>query len=249
MSMPDKTKFEGWWGLQESSGTRYDDTGNGRHLTDYHTVLQGSGHVQDNSANFERDNSEALYRADESWQVPASYVTMGGWGWRESAHTGPIIGKGQRYQNSSYGLYVSSDNKANFRVCNNGTELQNGYTVSTSAVIPTSSWIFIIGWADEVNNNMGVRVYNTSGSIVSQAVDTSWGGNIGSSGYKFTLGNVATGEPYEGADLGKWDGLMEQVFFYNGIFTSEEESWMVNSGAGRQWLSFIAGGANQVITI
>lgn len=59
----DVTNLEGAWLLNETSGTRYDQSVNSNDLTDNNTALYGTGQFG-NAADFERDNSEYLSITD-----------------------------------------------------------------------------------------------------------------------------------------------------------------------------------------
>src|SRR3972149_5076810 len=78
------TGLQGWWKLDEASGTRFDSGPNGNNLTDNNTVGNVAYNYWDNlenSADFEFSNSDYLNITDAA-QVgldPADFISIAAW--------------------------------------------------------------------------------------------------------------------------------------------------------------------------
>lgn len=233
MALPDQADFVAWWGLQEASGTRSDETSNGNDLTSEGTggVGQGTGIVDTNAADFESGDNDRLKitNASQTGLNITGDMTVGGWFKAEDSDNGTLIGK---YTNAANGQYL-------FRIQGNnnrwGLTLVSGGVATTDwavdATIGTGTFYFLVAVYDA---SAGTVEYYRDGSSIDTG--TGYASSIGTSTTDFYLGSFQSGT------ANNYDGLMEQVFVADVAFTASQVSSLYNSGAGTTWAD-LAGGA------
>ena len=104
--------MQGWWRLEEESGTRYDGSPNGNHLADHDTVGWGTGQIG-RAADFEAGNGEYLSISDtvQSGLDVTGSLTLVGWMNPESLDSLQILAARYEYgvTNRAYRFDVRED--------------------------------------------------------------------------------------------------------------------------------------------
>jgi hypothetical protein len=221
LTNPGTTNLIAWWSLNEASGTRNDSHG-ANHLTDNNTVLFSASGIKSNAADLERDTSESLSIASNAnLQMGDIDFTMFGWVKAETLNDfATIISKRQSVTLPEYQLYYASG-KFSF-VTANSSNVGTTITADTPAV-STGTWYFIVAWHNASANTLNIQVNNgtvyTDASPVTPRTDT----------FVFQLG------AQQSPAAGFWDGLIDEVGIYKKVLTSDERTWLYNSGAGRSY--------------
>ena len=228
MGNPGVADLIAWWTLNEESGTRADSHGSNT-LADNNTVLYAAGKIG-NAADFERSTSEYLSIADNAALSFADEdFTIGAWVKPESynAQNAGIMGKYSIIGGDlEYELYYSAGAaKFKFIVSNDGTA--SAEAISTTGSVATGSWHFVVGWHDSVNNEIGIQV--SGGTDFTTAHTT----GVNDGALNFNIGQRAGGLNY-------WDGLVDEAFVYGRVLTSDERTWLYNSGSGRTYSDIIS---------
>ena len=220
----DKTSLVAWWSLNETSGTRNDSHGS-NHLADGNTVLYGTG-KQGNAADFERDNSEYLYIADNAALSMGDIdFTVGAWVNVESTAVSGIVLSKYDYgaTQREFQLEVTSAPYAQFIVSNNGTATVIAQW-NTSA-LSTGTWYFLVAWHDAAANTINIQVNN--GTAVSTAHTT----GVLSGTSPFAIGSRFN----SGTPISFFDGLVDEAFVFKRVLTADEKTWLWNGGNGRAY--------------
>jgi hypothetical protein len=221
-----------FWELEEASGTRVDAHGT-NDLTDNNTVLQGTGKVV-SCADFERDNTEYLSRADNADLSTGDIdFTIAAWVTLESftaAHT--VWGKwGSTNGVREYWLYCWTNlDRFQFTV-QDGDGAVNADALGAPS---TGTWYFIVCWHDATANTVNIQVNNGTVNSVSYSfgiVDTTAPFHIGA--------NAENGSNHH------WDGLIDQVGFWKRVLTADERTELYNSGNGLSYAAMSGGAADQ----
>ena len=222
------TDLIAYWDLDETSGTRADSHTNGLDLTDNNTVGSGLGvDGVSTAADFELDNSEYLSRASESASQPSatSGFTVCGWARLEGyGFYGPVLAK----DDVSSRTFVLMPN-------NSGDSLPamhvNGDSIKAlwGAQLNLDTWYFIVGWWDPADGKAYIQVNN--GTPVASA---GTGTVITDGTATITIGALGDGSTY------KYDGRMQSVGYWNRVLTSDERTWLYNSGSAARTYAEVA---------
>jgi len=206
----DKTSLISWWSLDEESGTRNDSHGT-NHLTDVNTVEYASG-KKSNAARFVSSNAERL-SCDSNTTLQMGQeqdFSLLAWVYFDSLSVVHVMAKPGEY-------YLYTPNNGSFYFYNEVNEA----AVAIPGGILSSTWYFIVGWYDAVNNRIGILVNNTYGQELSSA-GRAVGTNALSLGGNTTWGGYLTGRIDEAAILKR-------------LLTNDEKTWLYNDGAGRAY--------------
>jgi hypothetical protein len=226
----DKTGLISWWSLDETSGTRADSHGT-NDLTDVNTVGYASGKIS-NAGDFEADNNESLYIASNSDVTTGNIdFTFCGWAYFESlggAGTGRVIA-GKYDTNATikrewllYRERVGGTGFLTFAVSSSGTAITDTIQVVDPSL---STWYFYVCWHDSVNNTINLQINN--GTPISK----SYSAGVATSSARFALGALlSNNSPYAPYAM---DGLIDEASFWKRVLTSDERTWLYNSGNGR----------------
>lgn len=222
------TGLSAWWGLNETSGTRYDSHSNGLDLNDNNTVGSATG-LLSNAASFNKANSEYFNAADDS---ALDFTTE---------FTASLWLKQVPYAGSNYEVYIA---KGSFT--SSSFTIYNRYSVSTlkillnynnilaqfnllSFTISTSSFDHLVVRYDgsQPTNATKLRVFKN---------------NVELTGSGSFLGTVPTslldraGDLYVGYQPGQsssyFSGEMDEVGLWSRALTTDEIADLYNSGAG-----------------
>jgi hypothetical protein len=220
---PGTTNLQGWWSLDETSGTRY-DAHSTNDLTDNNTVLYGTG-IKFNAGDFESTNSESLTISDNAALSTGNIsFSVGCWVKPESTGIyGGILSKG-RYSGSTeeFIFYQDISNKFIFATSPNGTTFTSSSATSSQSA-SAGTWAFVIGWHEAGGLNY-IQVDN--GAIAQSASAVTPVDRAG----VFSIGLMSTslGEKYN-------DGLIDECFYYKKVLSADEREYLYNSGAGREY--------------
>lgn len=211
-----------WWPLNEQSGQRR-GVHAGLDLTDNNTVTGADG-VGSLASQFTRANSEYLSRSSES-AVQMGDIDCTFTAWVNLETTG-----------SEGHAFISKDTTAaGGREFNLQLNLGSGlfrFVVSgdgsTAAVVDdsttgapsTGSWYFIIGYHDAGNNEIGIS------TNVGTAVTASHTTGIVSGSTEFRLGRFAA------SGAANVNGRIQRVGMWKRLLTSDEQTFLYNSGRG-----------------
>jgi hypothetical protein len=221
MSNPGATGLVSCWSLNETSGNRADLYG-GNTLTDNNTVGYATGKVG-NAADFELDTSE--YFTGNGYSLASKSFTIAGWVNLESKTANRIIASQWDFANNRRQwqlIYQQSTDRFVFQMTTDGTFTTAFSASADSFGSPsTGTWYYIVG------------TYNRGTSIsisINGTTDTTNTANLmyttQTAGYGMGMYNPVGGTNY-------YDGLMDEFIFYERALTSDEISWLYNSGNGR----------------
>ena len=210
------------WKLEETSSTRNDSKGS-NHLTDNNTVASATGKLG-TAADFEVANSEYLSIADNTDLSTGDIdFTFALWVQLESKTANMFFatkqaGAGVREYNTQYNSAVD---RFRFGVSNDGTATVN---VDASALgsPSTATWYFIVVWHDATANTINIQV--NDGTVNSASHTT----GVFNSTAAFTLGATGTPASYH-------DGLIDNVYFWKRVLTTDERTALYNSGNGKDY--------------
>lgn len=221
--MGDTTGLQGAWLLNETSGTRVDETANNNDLTDNNTVTSRTGQFG-NAAEFVTANSEYLSIADAS-QTGLDFAgdfTIGAWAYFDAASGNQVViakhnntGNQRSYQ--IYVEFVASQGKIHFAISDDGTNTGNflDFTGSTTT-LAAATWYHIAG-----------RLSGTTQEIFLNAVSdgsTTRVGTAFNATSAFVLGATNDGG---GAFIG---GAIDEAFAFSRALSTAEISDIKDNG-------------------
>lgn len=235
MSSPGTTNLEAWWELNEESGARADAHG-ANALTDNNTVLFNAAGIQGNAADFELSNDEYLNITDNaSLSMGDIDFTVGAWCQMEAkaGATMVVLGKWTAQNDErEYQIYWSQpDDRFAFRVSSDGLDSTPELADELGGV-SIATWYFILAWHDSVNNTINIQV--NDGTVDSAA----YAAGVFDGVAEFIVGAHKNAL---GAIRVEWDGEIDEGFAYKKILTSDERTWLYNTGSGRAYADLTAG--------
>lgn len=226
---PDYTKFLRWFPMQEESGNIVDEIIAAEGV-DTNTVGYSTGHIGSNARQFTRADGDyfaipnpgdlTVYQTDMTigfWLRPEGY-------WTSGAYQYYIINGNTGAASWDWFFRLGYDGTYRFRANINGV-----MNVYQDSLMSGNNWYFVLISFDYGTGGTW-QVWNTSGTKIKEASssDSSAGSNTGNGWYIGRDTANATGT----------ECSMEQLFFYDGILTDDEKSWLVNGGDGREWTDF-----------
>lgn len=225
--------LKAYWSLEETSGTRADAHGS-NDLTDVNTVTSTTG-IQGTAASFDSANTESLEVSDpvDLRLGSDTSFTMAGWLRVPSAANTPVWAKASPFGGNQieYLLRYDADN-LRFRFFLQDGAVAHNHSVSLSS----ATWYFVIMWHDAAADTINVQVNNGTASSTSHT-----GGTTYYSGSLFALGRQA-------GSGGTFTGDLDEVGFWDRALTSDERTWLYNSGAGRSYADIVAEGSTGTAT-
>lgn len=220
-----ETNYKGVWHLGEASGTRYDSSGNGNHLTDNNTVTAGDGKVG-GGADFELTNSEYLDIADASqtglditgdisiktWinleQLPSvaggQFVITNKGNWGTDGQPGWYL---RVLDTNEIDLIFSSSLAGNFTETKTSAALDSGHVDALTQVVVT---------CDVSQGSSGIQIYLNGSPVSVSSVQNSATSIVDNSGI-FSLG----ARRLSGSSSGHFDGIMDEAGVYSGLFSAD----------------------------
>ncbi len=224
-------KLKGFWGLEETSGTRY-DRAHENTLTDNNTVLGTTKSNNTNMADFEDGNSEYLSLSDNTSVSTGDFdFTITAWVKAEAlSGLDAIVAKATNattrefllgYNNASSGVF-------DFNIYNSSGTNVGQATASDPGAPSANTWYYIVAWHDASADTVNIQVNNgTVGSTATSGSpsDTSASLRIGS---------------YDGTQF-YWDGVIGNVGYWKRKLTTEEKTALYNSGNGQNYNAMTTG--------
>jgi hypothetical protein len=224
------TGLVGYWKLDETSGTRYDSSGNSNHLIN-NNVGSGIGKF-DRAADFEANNKSdlAITDADQSSLDITGHLTIAAWIKPEtiSGSDGIIITKYNNDNNQrAYRISLYNDG-LRFIVSPNGTDYYYA-SVSPTNLIGVGEWTHIAG----VWDGNYLRVYINGRLVPNCDISTSlcdtngnnprrYTGGIFNSNARFMIANQDNLPNTQYPNGLYFDGMMDDVRIYKRSLNSNE---------------------------
>jgi len=210
-----------YWKLNEASGNALDSHGSNT-LTDVNGVSSQTGKIG-NARNFERDSGQS-FEADDNAdfsQGSDDSFTFGVWVNAESINNYMgIVGKDDNGSNREYGCYVIG-----------GTGVVRFYLqadmvgIEADTPLTTGNWFYLVFGYDGTLNELFISI---NGEPVATTSDST-GPTDGAA--DFTVGAIHPG-------LFRFDGLMDELGYWNRRLTNEEIAALYNSGSGLPYENF-----------
>lgn len=233
-------KITGYWSLEETSSTRFDETANDLDLTDNNTVGYTTGQ-QGNAADFEVDNTEYLSRANQAL-LQGGDTTYGLYGWlkAESLPSARAVVSKDGYPTAGwrdYMLYYSTSINAFYFVAFTATDTGQQVAASSYGSLSLDTWAFVSAWHRADQDTLYISV--DDGTVNTQA----YTGPLQSAGNAaFALGDRPSSSI-------PWDGVLDEWAWTQGDYlTAAEITWLYNSGSGRAYDDICTGGATATPT-
>ena len=218
-NLPQRSNIQGFWKLDETSGERADESGNGNNLSDYNTVGYSSSGKIDNAGDFEESNSEylSITDGDQTGLDITGSLSISFWAKWESLENNlyPVSKWRTTTPDRSYCFQVNINggNIIKFRTSSNG-EAGGIIDITSSTTITTGTWFHIVGVFDNSNNKNIIYVDNSSDDVANN-------NNIYNSIAAFNIGRTDGGPVY-------MDGLIDEVIIWNTALTATEVSKVYN---------------------
>ncbi len=219
----DTSNLEAAYLLNETSGTRIDETANGNDLTDNNTVTSGTGQFG-NGASFEKANSEYLSITDASQTGLdiTGNLTLLAWINIDASDGNGAFFIDKNGVNTGYGIRENASQTLGFLL--GGTDsgvsssIGTGTLTHVAAVYNGSTGeIFLDGVSDVVDNSPGTPAANSD---------------------EFRLGLGSTGGE-------NWDGIMDEAAVFSRDLSSSEINDIMDNGLE----AFISPPRNRLIII
>jgi hypothetical protein len=221
------TSLEAYWKLEETSGTRLDETANNYDLPDNNTVLSGTG-KQGTCADFEQSNSEWLGGGGTGL-----VTAIGSGDWSMSAWVNPesisgaqgtwgqgIIGNNNSEADGSFQVYVDTAGEI---LVGKFTGTDDQRVTSTAPLSTLATWYHVVVTYDSGGDAVTIYVDN---STVSHSSGGSPGTGWGTTG-------VVLGSQWGNGSAGYgWDGLIDEVGVWSKELSAAEVSTLYNGGDG-----------------
>lgn len=219
-----------YWKLDEASGTRNDSKGT-NHLTSNNGVTQDNGKLG-KGASFTRASNQYLSVADNASLTPGSALSISMWVYRSGGQTFELISKQDYSSNGSWRMEVNSavGGESRFYFTTSVSDAGVHYGVTPSGLIADATWAHLVWVYDgsQVGNagrlkcwvNGSAQTLTFSGSSVPSSLpdDTT----------DLRLGNLFLA----GAPFFSFNGVLDDVGYWNRAITSTEVSLLYAGGSG-----------------
>lgn len=223
---PRRIGLAGYWRLEEASGTRYDRSKNGNHLTSNNTVGQTTGVSANtgNCATFTAASSQYLsIAANSTFQMTNTSFTVTGWLMMTTTNTlYRFAGQYDSGANQRAWLllfFLAGNPQFQFIVSSNGTATSS-LVMTHSGTINPNTWHFFAAYYDGTKQAM---------SIDNGTVDTlTYSSGVSASTAALTLGTALN----SGAVLNPLGGRLDEVGIWKRVLTAAEITFLYNAGSG-----------------
>lgn len=204
-------------------------------LTESGLVGSATGIVS-GARDYESGDSDFFYRSSHS-TFQFGDNTRGFMAWvRLESKTGShmsILTKTTDGEGEYFLAYNNSDDRFKFDVFGGSSWGSAGSVTAESLGSPsTATWYLVVAWHDAAANTLNIQVNN--GTIDS----SSHSAGVHSAAGDFCIGgNTAFGQYF--------DGLIDEVFHFDGSPSDDDLTWAYNFGNGRtydEWQDYISGG-------
>ena len=212
------TNLQGYWTLDEASGTRADSSGNGNSLTDVNTVTQAAGKLT-NAAQFTSANRERLTINDNtSLSMGDIDFTLCCWVYFDSLNEQGLVVKWNGTGDEYTIYYNGGMNRIAFGVDGGGGLVQ--VAADALGTPSTATWYFVCAWHDSVANTINIQVNNGTINTVSHSA------GVQDSNGVFRLGEIS------GNYL---NGRLDGVGVWKRVLTQSERAYLYNYGGGNDY--------------
>jgi hypothetical protein len=226
------TDLISFWSLEETGGTDVRDDAHGSNdLTPTGSTIVGASGLVGNAIDFEFNSGGDLRIASNSTvQTGDIAFTFVGWFNRESAAAtvdGALITK-QGMTNGEYGIWLDTvTQNLQFAAWGTSGYGSGGTVTNTTAIASDSTWYFFVAEHDPTANTLTLAINNGTPASTSHSA----GAFVSTSTFRIGGGDF----------LNPWDGMVDQVGFWKRTLTTDEKTWLYNSGAGRTYAEIVAG--------
>ena len=242
-----------WLGLNETSGNFHDWVDTSRSFT-RSNVAQIAGLSSKWGGDLEQGTPSKIYIADAPWNTFGDEsITMGAWLKPETFNAqwdsggfnyelSAIIAKAESLNDHEYLLGFDASRRPVFYMSDGASHVWDDTATGALASISNGNKALILGGYNASANEVFVKIYNDSGTLVTSDTTAASPG-FGTSSDSVPLwigGQQETAAAGDGTHY--WDGIIDEPFMYSGIFSTDEEEWMVNGGNGRQYSDLLLGG-------
>jgi hypothetical protein len=212
---PGITNLVAWWSLNETSGTRYDSHGL-NHLTDNNTVGYEAG-IQGNAALFLHDNAEYLSEPDAAdISLGDEDFTFAFWvKFNTLVDNTGLIGKWSAQKEYTI---VYTNTKIYFSLANSSDVQTN---VISTGVPTTGRWYFIVARYNAATDQAFLQLDDATTNTATHS------GGIRDGSNALSMGKYS--------NLTSCNCSIDQVSFYKRALSSDELTWLYNSGNGREY--------------
>lgn len=210
-----------YWDLDETSGSRAAAFQAGSlTLTDPATAGSAAGKLG-NAVDLVDSSSQYLSVSDNaSLSMCNCDFTLACWVFFDALSSARFVlekGNANAASTDEYALYFASGpQRMSMRISDGTTRT----AANDTTVLSTGTWYFVLGYYDSTNNLIGVQVNNNTATTVSQ-----------SNGAQDSTGTFYIGQAGNGASF--LDGRVDMVMIWKRLLTSDEKTYLYNSGNGR----------------
>lgn len=226
---PLRNGLVGYWRLEESSGTRFDCSKNGNHLTSNNSVGQAAGvsGYTGSAASFVSASSQYLDRASNtSLQVGDIDFTIAAWVKLNATTTFQTIASkyqttgDQREYQLMFDNAVFATKRFVFLISSDGTVSGTNTVIASNFGEPAAlAWYHVVASHDSVNNKITISVNNGT------ANETSVTGGIFAGSSAFWIGGRNGAAQY-------MNGSIDEIGIWKRVLTAAERTQLYNAGLG-----------------
>lgn len=217
---PGTTGLVSWWSLNEASGDRADSHGS-NHLSPVATPGNATGKVG-SGVDLESSSGQYLTIAAAAQTGLGSAGSFSFGAWYKIETTGPTY----------FICSKRTTGAAEFTITTDGAGTAGCYLYFSPGFVPlqvnsvfaAGTWVFVVVGH---NSATGRACISVNGAAPTTAART-YGGSASA---PFNIGYDLSG------GLPKFDGVIDEAFYYTRWLTDDELLWLYNSGAGRAYSS------------
>lgn len=212
-----------FWEMEEASGSRADSViATANDLTDVNTVTQAAGKVG-NAASLASGTAERLtHTSNASLQTGEIDFTVAGWVFLNQVDTDHTLVSKYAASNYEYIVHILTTNRLRF--VTNRADGADDTVIYPTTTLSISTWYFFVAWFDNVNGLGWLQINNGTAE------------SSGSSVYAHTAGTADFIIGGRGDSGGFYlNGRIDQVGFWKRVLTTDERTWLYNSGNGRSY--------------
>jgi hypothetical protein len=218
-----------WWGMDESSGTRYDSHG-ANDLTAGGSETQAVGKVGSSVYFPVTAGSYLFHNANASLQTGDIDFSIACWARWVGLGSGTIACRYciQGNKREWRLVFVSGPPAVlRFVASADGTNLTN---LDSSFVFSTNTWYFIYAYHDAVNNKIGISINNGA----PEELDHAGGVYVSDEVISFGANKDAAG------NFGAYpNARVDEFGFWKRLLRESERTWLYNSGNGRGYANLL----------
>lgn len=211
-----RSSLVGYWRLEEASGTRYDCSKNGNHLTSNNSVGQGTG-VQTYCSTFVTSSSQRLGGGTNMLQLNANtFWTLAFWFKLTTTNTVQVFcSRDNLTTKREFVAWWDVNGRVKFSL----SKSINAMTDNTwTSAVDGTAWHFVV--CGRTNTDLFLSVDN--GTLNTVAI----GGTPATSDDPFYIGSDSSGSPLY------LNGSMDEVGIWTRILTAAERTQLYHSGLG-----------------